>query len=89
MSELENVDLSEIIRQMSLNIHEYCVEIRKDNEIQDGRLIIYNDYVIYPASNKKYYTFHYVVHVDNQSEKFFIVTWNEATEDEYLDSLDV
>jgi hypothetical protein len=89
MSNLENSDLSEIIMQMSLNIHERCVEIRSDNNIEDGRIIIFTDYAIYPANDRKYYTFHYVVHVDNQTERFFIVTWREATEDEYLESIDL
>jgi len=85
---IANADLTKIIQQMALSIHSQCVEIRKEFEINDNQIRIYSDYVVYPTDDNIYYAFHYVVHVDNQSERFFIVSWTPSTEDEYLDSID-
>jgi len=88
MNILSNVNLKKILEVMSVYIHNQCVRIRKDFVIPDGELRLYSDYAIYPTDKNDYYAFHYVVHVDNQTERFFIVTWTPSTEDEYLDSID-
>ena len=88
MDTLSNVSLKKILEVMSVYIHNQCVQIRKDFQIPDGELKLYTDYAIYPTDDNKYYAFHYVVHVDNQTERFFIVSWTPSTEDEYLDSID-
>ncbi len=87
MNTISNVSLKKVIEQMAVYIHEQAVQIRKDFEIPDGILKVYTDFAIYATDENKYYAFHYVVHVDNQTERFFIVTWTKSTEDEYLDSL--
>lgn len=84
---IENDDLSEIIRIINLNVHQQCVQIRKENDIKKGRIIMFADYAMYPTEDRKYYTFHYVVHVDKESEKWFIIYMQPANEDEYLESL--
>jgi hypothetical protein len=87
MSTLTNIELKKIIQQMAVYIHEQAVQIRKDFEILPGTLKLYSDYAIYGTDNNKFFTFHYVVHVDNETERFFIITWMPATQDEYLDSI--
>lgn len=82
-----NVNLDSIIEQMAIYIHEQAVEIRKDFEIPDGIIKIYSDCIIYPTEDECYSAIHYVVHVDNKTERFFIVAWTPATLDEYLDSI--
>ena len=82
-----NVSLKKIVELMAVYIHEQALEIRRENNIEDGHIKIYSDYVTYPTENNEYYAFHYVVHVDNQSERFFIVSWTPSTEDEFLDSI--
>lgn len=84
---ITNINLSNIIKQIASYIHEQCVQIRKDVDIEEGFIRLYSDYAIYPTDDDEYYCFHYVVHVDNKSERFFIVTWTPATQDEYLDSI--
>ena len=88
MNTLSNVSLQKIVQAMAVHIHNECVQIRNEFPIEDGMLKIYSDYVVYPTEDNDYYSFHYVVHVNNQSERFFIVTWTPSTEDEYLDSID-
>lgn len=85
---IENVSLTKVVQQMAVYIHEQCSQIRKDFEIPEGTLKIFSDYVVYPTDDNKFYSFHYVVHVDGESERFFIVSWTPSTEDEYLDSID-
>jgi hypothetical protein len=87
MYTISNVSLKKVIEQMSLYIHEQAVQIRKEFEIPNGELKVYADFLIYVTDDNQYFSFHYVVHVDNQTERFFIVTWTPATEDEYLDSI--
>jgi len=84
---IANISLKKIVDLMAVYIHEQALEIRKENNIEDGHIKIYSDYVVYPTNNNEYYAFHYVVHVDNQSERFFIVSWTPSTEDEFLDSI--
>jgi len=86
-STIVNVSLKKVVQEMALYIHEQCIQIRRDNEIEDGNILVYSDYAIYPTNDNDYYSFHYVVHVDNKSERFFIVSWTPSTEDEYLDSI--
>lgn len=88
METLSNVSLQKIVQQMATYIHAQAVDIRKNNEIADGKLVIFSDYVTYPTDDNVFYAFHYCVHVDNQSERFFIVAWTPSTEDEYLDGID-
>jgi hypothetical protein len=87
MNTLSNVDLKKIIQQIAIYVHEQAVQIRKDYEIPTGTLKLYSDYLIYGTDDNEFYAFHYVVHVDSETERFFIVTWIPATQDEYLDSL--
>ena len=87
MDTLSNVSLKKLIQLMAVYIHNQAVQIRKDYKIEDGMLKLYSDYVIYPTDENDFYSFHYVVHVDNQTERFFIVTWTPSTQDEYLDSI--
>lgn len=84
---ITNVSLQKVIQQIAVYVHKQAMEIRKEVNIPDDELRIFSDYAIYATDNNDYYAFHYVVHVDNESEKFFIVSWTPATEDEYLDSL--
>jgi len=86
-SNITNVNLKKIIQQIADYIHIQCVQIRKDFDIEEGFIKLYSDYVIYPTDDNQFYAFHYVVHVDKLSERFFIVSWTPATQDEYLDSL--
>jgi hypothetical protein len=88
MNTISNVDLQKITKQIAVTVHEQAVQIRKDYEILDGNIKLYSDYAIYGSEDDKFYAFHYVVHVDNQTERFFIVVWIPATMDEYLDSID-
>jgi len=88
MNAISNIDLQKILQKMAIHIHNEAVEIRKIDNIPDGMLKIYADYIVYNAENNLYYAFHYVVHVDNQTERFFIVLQNQASEDEFLDSLE-
>ncbi|MFA5366353.1 MAG: hypothetical protein WC333_00320 [Dehalococcoidia bacterium] len=87
MSALTNIELKKIIQQMAVYIHEQAVQIRKDFEIPPGTLKLYSDYAIYGTDDNEFFAFHYVVHVDNETERFFIITWTSATQDEYLDSI--
>jgi hypothetical protein len=87
MDTLSNVSLQKVIHLMAIYIHEQAVDIRKNYVIEDGTLKIFSDYVVYPTDDNHYYAFHYCVHVDNETERFFIVTWTPSNEDEYLDSL--
>jgi hypothetical protein len=86
-SVITNVSFQKIIQQIAVYVHEQAMEIRKEYDIPESELRIYSDYAIYATDNNDYYAFHYVVHVDSETEKFFIVSWTPATEDEYLDSL--
>ena len=86
-SVIANVSLTNIIHHIAVNVHEQAVEIRKNFDIPEGQLKIYSDYAIYATDNNDFYAFHYVVHVDRVSERYYIVSWTPATEDEYLDSL--
>jgi hypothetical protein len=86
-SNITNIDLQKIIQQMAVYIHEQCVQIRKDFGVEEGFIKLYSDYAIYPTDDNKFFSFHYVVHVDSKSERFFIVTWTPATQDEFLDSI--
>lgn len=86
-SVIANVSLTNIIQQIAVNVHEQAEEIRKKFDIPKGQLKIYSDYAIYATDNNDYYAFHYVVHVDSVNERFYIVSWTPATEDEFLDSL--
>lgn len=86
-SVMTNVSLKKVIQEMAVYIHEQAVQIRKDIQIPDGELRLYSDFAIYPTDENNFYAFHYVVHVDNETEKFFIVSWTPSNEDEYLDSI--
>jgi len=88
ISKMSNVDLQNIIEKIAIYVHNQCVEVRKEYDIKDGHIRLYSDYAIYPNDNNEYYAFHYVVHVDNKYDRFFIVSWTPATEDEYLDSIE-
>ncbi len=84
---IENVDFKEIFQEIAIHVHNQAVQMRKDYDIPDGMIKLYADYLVCGTPNDEYYAFHYVVHVDNQSERFFIVTWTPATQDEFLDSI--
>lgn len=86
-SNIKNVDLQFIFNEIASNIHDEAKEIRKSDELKNGNIAIYSSYLIYPSDDGKYYAFHYVVHVDEKTERFYVVTWIETTEDEYLDFL--
>lgn len=86
-SVITNVSLSNIVYQIAVNVHEQAEEIRNKHKIPKGELKIYSDYAIYATDNNDYYAFHYVVHIDSKTERFYIVSWTPASEDEFLDSL--
>jgi hypothetical protein len=87
MITLHNLELQKIIEHMAIHIHEQAVQIRKDYEILPGMIKLYADFAIYCTDDNKYFSFHYVVYVDNKGERFHIVTWTPATQDEFLDSI--
>lgn len=87
MNTINNLDLKDIIEHMAFHIHKQAVQIRKDYEIPPGMIKIDSDFAIYGTKDEKYYSIHYVVYVDNEGERFHIVTWTPATQDEYLDSI--
>jgi ABC-type uncharacterized transport system substrate-binding protein len=89
LNKIKSVELNDIIGQIAMHVHEQSVQIRKESEIPEGMLKIYSDCVYFPISDGSYQCIYYVVHVDNQSDRFFIVTSTSATEDEYLDSIDL
>lgn len=86
-SVISNVSLQNIFQQIAVNIHNQANEIRKNESISNDSIRIYSDYAIYPTDDNEYYAFHYVVHVDNETERYYIVSWTPATQDEYLDLL--
>lgn len=86
-SVVTNVSLQNIFQQIAVNVHKQANEIRENETIPEGSIKIYSDYAIYATDDNEYYAFHYVVHVDNQTERYYIVSWTPATQDEFLDSL--
>jgi hypothetical protein len=87
-AKIENFELSDIIDKIAVHVHEQGHQRRETTEIPDGIMVVYSDCMIFPLNDGTYQAIHYVVYVDNKSERFYIVLTVDATENEYLDSLD-
>jgi hypothetical protein len=84
--DITNIEVAELNYELAQKVHAEAVQIRKDYNIEDNHIKLCSGYIIYPL-NDKYYSVHYIAHIDNKYDRFFITVMKQCTEDEYLDSI--